>query len=238
MQLPPNCRTETKDGYFVFVWQLIMFSSSRKNFSTLLNKLEYCLLLTIYIQTSIYLESCNVIIHTNLLTYCPSCPFLVPKKYSKLNVNLGELKTLGFCIFSAFLAVYDVFPCVCTAGCRCSREDQPCVPGWEKRPGCDVLWPEALLWQHLPGVAVCGFWFSVAPSMGPLWVGLPRPGERYCTTEEDQARGDDISTAKAAGQGSWWTSVTYTDPVTPGSLFLKVYFFFFLVFLRPAAEKI
>lgn len=124
-----------------------------------------------------------------------------------------------------FLAVYDVFPCVCTAGCRCSREDQPCVPGWEKRPGCDVLWPEALLWQHLPGVAVRGFWLSVAPSMGPLWVGLPRPGERYCTTEEDQARGDDISTAKAAGQGSWWTSVTYTDPVTPGSLFLKVYFF-------------
>lgn len=90
----------------------------------------------------------------------------------------------SFCIFLVFLAVYHVFPCVCTAGRRCSREDQPCVPGWEKRPGCDVLWPEALLWQHLPGVAVRGFWFSVAPSMGPLWVGLPRPGERYCTTEE------------------------------------------------------
>lgn len=66
MQLPPNCRTETKAGYFVFVCQLITFSSSRKNFSTLLNKLEYCLLLTMYIQTSIYLESCSDIIHTNM----------------------------------------------------------------------------------------------------------------------------------------------------------------------------
>lgn len=56
-------------------------------------------------------------------------------------------------------------------------------------------------------------------------VGLPRPGAHNCTTEQDQAHGDDISMAKAAGQGSSWTSVTYTDPVIPGSLFLKCIFF-------------
>lgn len=80
--------------------------------------------------------------------------------------------------------------CVHAAGCRCSWEDQPGVTGWEKRPGCDLLWPEALLWQHLPGAAVCSFWLSVTLSLGPAgtsrtWSHIIALRRRTRTYEDD-----------------------------------------------------
>lgn len=57
-------------------------------------------------------------------------------------------------------------------------------------------------------------------------VGLPGPGAHYCTTAEDQAYGDDISMAKAAGQGFVKFSHIHW-PCPPGWLFLKCIFFSF-----------
>lgn len=115
------------------------------------------------------------------------------------------------------------FHVLCTAGRRRSWEDQPGVPGWEKCLGCDVLRPEALLWQHLPGVAVCSFGLSVAPSSGPGWA-LPRTSRTLLHYMEGPGSRRQHQHSKGSGgqQGTWWTSVTYTDPVAPGSLFLKV----------------
>lgn len=57
-------------------------------------------------------------------------------------------------------------------------------------------------------------------------MGLPGPGAHYCTTEENQAHGDDISMAKAVGQG--FVNLSHIHwPCPPGRLFLKCIFFSF-----------
>lgn len=57
-------------------------------------------------------------------------------------------------------------------------------------------------------------------------MGLPGPGAHNCTTVEDQAYGDNISMAKAAGQG--FVNLSHIHwPCPPGWLFLKCIFFSF-----------
>lgn len=73
-----------------------------------------------------------------------------------------------------FLTKYDCFltasSCVHAAGRWRSREDQPGVAGREERPGRDLLGPEALLRQYLPGAAGRSLRLSVAPPSG-TWDG-------------------------------------------------------------------
>lgn len=120
-----------------------------------------------------------------------------------------------------------------TAGCRRSRKDQPGVPGWEKRPGCDLLWPEALLWQYLSGAAVCGFWLSVAPS---LWA---QGGTAQTWSALLHYRGGPGSWrwhqhGKGSGAGLFVNLSHIHWPCHTRKSFSKV---FFLVFLNPAAEN-
>lgn len=57
-------------------------------------------------------------------------------------------------------------------------------------------------------------------------MGLPVPGAHYCTAAEDQSHGDDISMAKAAGQG--FVNLSHIHWLCPpGRLFLKCIFFSF-----------
>lgn len=129
----------------------------------------------------------------------------------------------GF-FLAKYLCCWQYLP-VNTAGRGRSWEDQPGVSGWEKRPGCDLLGPEALLRQYLPGVAGCSLRLSVAPSSGP---GLDCPDLEHTIALQGRTRLMEMTSAwrRQRGRASW-TSVTYTDPVTPGRLFLKCIFFSF-----------
>lgn len=98
------------------------------------------------------------LINSWLQLYLKSLKILIPA--SVLSESSSRMFVADF---------FDCIFCVHTAGRGRSWEDQPGVPGWEKRLGCDLLWPEALLWQYLPGAAVRGFRLSVAPSLGPGW---------------------------------------------------------------------
>lgn len=115
--------------------------------------------------------------------------------------------------------------CVFTAGRGRSWEDQPGVSGWEKCPGCDLFGPEALLRQYLPGAASRSLRLSVAPSSGP---GRDCPDLELTIALQGRTRLAEMTSAwrRQRGRASW-TSVTYTDPVTPGRLFLKCIFFSF-----------
>ena len=114
-------------------------------------------------------------------------------------------------------------PVSSSAGRGRSWEDQPGVSGWEKRPGCDLLGPEALLRQYLPGAAGRSLRLSVAPSLGPGW---------------DFARSWSTLLHYSGGPGSWrWHQhgegsgaglrepQSHTLTVSTRKAFSKVYFF-------------
>lgn len=150
-----------------------------------------------------------------------------PPHSSKCSIRIKYLNT-HLQIFKIYL-----FFAVSTAGCRRSRKDQPGVPGWEKRPGCDLLWPEALLWQYLSGAAVCGFWLSVAPS---LWA---QGGTAQTWSALLHYRGGPGSWrwhqhGKGSGAGLFVNLSHIHWPCHTRKSFSKV---FFLVFLNPAAEN-
>lgn len=102
--------------------------------------------------------------------------------------------------------------CVHLAGRRRSWEDQLGVSGREKCPGCDLLGPEALLWQYLPGAAGRCIRLSVAPLSGP--AGWSCRDLEHIFALQWRTRLKEMTSAwqRQRGRASW-TSVTYTDPV-------------------------
>ncbi len=174
-----------------------------------------------------YQNSCWLIfwwlINSSSTNGCSSTKnFIYYKKFSlKIKQPFVQIEIF---VLAKYLCFWLYLP-VNTAGRGRSWEDQPGVSGWEKRPGCDLLGPEALLRQYLPGAAGCSLWLSVAPSSGPGW---DCPDLEHTIALQGRTRLMEMTSAwrRQRGRASW-TSVTYTDPVTPGRLFLKCIFFSF-----------
>lgn len=122
------------------------------------------------------------------------------------------IRTEWFSFVSKFFNIAFFFLLHSLAGRRRTWEDQPGVSGWEKRPGCDLLGPEALLWQYLPGAAGCCIRLSVAPSSGLM--GWRCWDLEHTIALQWRTRLKEMTSAWQRHRGrASWTSVTYTDPV-------------------------